>query len=59
MTKLDWQINIESLAESVAEKYGSKVAESAFIGVGASCFEELNPSDYEEVFSNLMQMDAD
>ena len=30
MTKLDWRINIENTAESVAVKYGNDVAASVF-----------------------------
>lgn len=59
MIRLDWQINIENLAARVAEKYGTEVASTAFSIVGATCFEDLSPADYEVVFSDLMLMDAD
>ena len=59
MTKLDWQINIENLADRVAENLGAEVALSAFRRVGATCFDDLNPADYEDVFSDLMLMDSD
>lgn len=59
MTRLDWQINIESLADRVAENLGTEVALSAFRRTGATCFEDLNPSEYESVFSDLMLMDSD
>lgn len=59
MTKLDWQANIESLADRVSNEYGEAVAASAFARVGATCFDDLNPSDYESVFSDLMLMDSD
>ena len=59
MTKFDWEINIEDLAARVASNYGNDVTESVFARFGASCFEELNPSDYEAVFSDLMLMDSD
>lgn len=59
MTRDDWQINIEILAERVADKYGTEVAQAAFIRAGATCFEDLSPSFYEEVFGDLMQMDED
>jgi len=59
MTRLDWRINIENLAESVAEKHGAKVAASAFTRAGATCFDDLSPEHYSEVFGDLMMMDED
>ena len=59
MTRTDWQINIENLASRVAEKYGAEVAQAAFRRAGATCFEDLSPSFYDEVFGDLMQMDED
>ena len=59
MTKNDWRINIETLAASVAEKYGNEVAESAFTPYDATNFGNLSPSHYWDVFGNLQQMDED
>ena len=59
MTRTDWEISIENLAARVAEKYGDAAARGAFQRVGATCFEDLAPCYYEEVFGDLMQMDED
>jgi len=59
MTRLDWRINIENLAESVAEKHGAKAAASVFRRFGATCFDDLSPEHYCEVFGDLMLMDED
>lgn len=59
MTKLDWQINIENTAASVAAKCGNEVAESAFTPYDATGFDDLSPAYYWDVFGNLQQMDED
>lgn len=59
MTKLDWRINIENTAESVAVKYGNDVAASVFRRYNATCFENLSPVYYSEVFGDLMLIDED
>ena len=59
MTITDWQINIENLAESVAEKYGSEEAEFIFSKYGATCFDDLSPAHYGDVFDELDLRDAD
>ena len=59
MTRQDWQINIENLAASVSAKYGSEVAESVFKRFGATCFEDLSPIYYDEVFGDLLLIDTD
>ena len=59
MTRQDWQINIENLAASVSAKYGSEVAESVFRRFGATCFEDLSPLYYDEVFGDLLLIDSD
>lgn len=59
MTRQDWQINIENTAASVAAKYGNEVATSVFGRYDATCFEDLNPMYYNEVFGNLMLIDED
>lgn len=59
MTRQDWRINIETLAASVSAEYGSEVAESVFRRYDASCFEDLSPLYYDEVFGDLMLIDSD
>ena len=59
MTRTDWEINITNLTARVAEKYGEAAVKGAFQRVGATCFEDLSPVDYSEVFGDLMQMDED
>ena len=59
MTKTDWEINIENTAASVAAKCGSDVAASVFRRYGATCFENLSPLYYGEVFGDLMLIDED
>lgn len=59
MTKFDWKINIENTAASVAAKYGSNVAETVFARYDATCFEDLSPAYYSEVFGDLMLIDED
>ncbi len=59
MNKQDWQINIENLMASVAEKIGPEAAKAPLIRVGATCFEDLSPCYYDAVFGDLMQMDSD
>ena len=59
MTKLDWQINIKNTAASVATKYGNEVAASVFRRYDATCFENLSPVYYSEVFGDLMLIDED
>lgn len=59
MIKQDWRINIENLAASVSAEYGSNVVESVFRRYGATCFENLSPIYYDEVFGDLLLIDTD
>lgn len=59
MTRLDWEININNLADSVAEKYGAEAARTPFARYGSTCFDDLTPANYSEVFGDLMLMDED
>lgn len=59
MTRQDWWINIENLTASVSAEYGSEVAESVFRRYGATCFENLSPIYYDEVFGDLLLIDSD
>ena len=59
MTRTDWEINIENIAARVVRKYGNEVAASVFRRYDATCFEDLNPVYYVEVFGDLMLIDED
>ena len=59
MTILDWEINIQNTAASVAAKYGNEVAASVFRRYDATWFEDLDPFYYGEVYGDLMQIDED
>lgn len=59
MKLVDWQINIENTAASVAAKYGNEVAASVFRRYDATCFDDLNPTYYWDVFGSLQKMDED
>lgn len=49
----DLLISIQDAANQVVNEYGEDVARSVFQRFGASCAEDLNPSDYEAAFSEL------
>lgn len=59
MTRLDWEINITNLTDSVTKKHGAEVARTPFARCGATCFDDLSPEFYSEVFADLLQMDED
>lgn len=59
MNKKDWKINIDNISKLVADKYGSQVVKATFRRYEATCFEDLSPAYYGEVFGDLMQMDED
>lgn len=59
MTKHDWQINIENTVAMVVAKYGFKVATSVFRRYNATCFENLSPVYYSDVFGDLMFLEND
>ena len=59
MTRQEWQINIENTVASVAAKYGNEVVASVFRRYDATCFEDLSPTYYSEVFGSLMLIDED
>lgn len=59
MTRIDWEINIEDMASRVAEKYGTDVAAAVFARYDATCFDDLNPWYYDQVFGDLQQIFAD
>ena len=55
----DWLMNIENTAAEVEKKYGAEAVEFFSKKYGVSCSEDLNPSDYSEVFGELYQMSVD
>ena len=59
MTSQDWIANIDDLSERVVEKYGVEVATSVFQRYGALSSDDLSPTFYADVFSDLLQIDAD
>lgn len=59
MRNTDLLIGIENSAAFVAEKMGAEEVDWILAKYGASSIEELNPCDYEEVFSELFQREAD
>ncbi len=51
-----WRINIENDADIVCSMYGCETATSVFHRYDATCFDNLSPSYYEEVFGDLELM---
>lgn len=49
----DMLISIQDAADTVCAEYGSDVAQSVFQRYGANSAEDLDPCDYEAVFSDL------
>lgn len=49
----DMLISIQDAANRVCAEYGSDVAQSVFQKYGVNCADDLNPIDYESVFSDL------
>jgi hypothetical protein len=59
MTKTDkemWRINIENDADEVCSIYGAAAVDGVFQRYDATCFDDLSPSYYEEVFGDLELM---
>ena len=62
MTKSErenWLCNIQETATLVARQTGWGTVESILRRYGASSIEELRPSDYPAVFSDLYAVEAD
>lgn len=51
-----WRINIESDADQVCSIYGATTVDGVFQRYDATCFDNLSPSYYEEVFGDLELM---
>lgn len=59
MTKQDkemWRINIENDADQVCSLYGANAVDGIFARYDATCFDDLSPSNYWEVFGDLELM---
>lgn len=59
MTRTDWIISIENSAAIVASVLGQKIVDFILQEHNANSIEELDPHDYEEVFGELYQREAD
>jgi hypothetical protein len=51
-----WRINIENDADQVCSIYGEAAVDGVFQRYDATCFDDLCPSYYEEVFGDLELM---
>ncbi|MCI6221846.1 MAG: hypothetical protein MR631_00100 [Selenomonadales bacterium] len=51
-----WRINIENDADQVCSIYGEAAGDGVFQRYDATCFDDLSPSYYEEVFGDLELM---
>lgn len=49
----DLYINLESAATEVSQQLGSEEVEFVFMKYGATNLDDLDPSDYSSVFSEL------
>ena len=55
----NWITNIENSASTISSQLGSAVVDGVFQKFGAHSIEDLSPSDYQEVFSELFIIEAD
>lgn len=51
-----WRINIENDADQACSIYGKAAVDGVFLRYDATCFDNLSPSHYEEVFGDLELM---
>lgn len=51
-----WRINIKNDADKVCSIYGAAAADGIFARYDSTCFDDLSPSYYEEVFGYLELM---
>lgn len=51
-----WRVNIENDADQVCSIYGAATIDGVFQCYDATCFDDLSPSYYEEVFGDLELM---
>ena len=60
MTKKDWLLNIETVADSISSELGTTdVVKSVLSYYGARSLYDLSPSYYPDAFSDLQQIEAD
>lgn len=59
MRDSDLLIGIENSAAYVAEEMGAREVEWILAKYGAKSIDDLSPSDYDEVFGELFQREAD
>jgi len=59
MRDSDLLIGIENSSTYVAEKMGVGEVEWILSKYGAKCIDDLSPNDYDEVFGELFQREAD
>lgn len=52
----NWRINIENDADQVCSIYGAAAVDGIFARSDATCFDDLSPSYYWEVFGDLELM---
>lgn len=59
MRDMDLLISIENSADYISSKMGKEEVAWILSKYGAESTEELNPSDYEDVFGELFQREVD
>ena len=59
MTNMDLYISIQDVAETVENELGWEVVQNVYKNHGAKGIDDLDPSEYEAVFSELYFYEAD
>mgnify|MGYP000964639211 FL=1 len=62
MTKQDkemWRINIENAADEASSIHGIAAVNGVFARYDSTCFDDLSPSYYWDVFGDLEMMASD
>ena len=59
MSKEDWIVNLENVANTVASNLGSETVNFIFSKYGATCIENLSEIHYSTVFEELYLMAQD
>ena len=57
--KDNWLCNLENTAGIVGEQIGWEIVSFVLQRYNVTCIEQLNPSDYQNVFSELYAIEAD
>lgn len=55
----NWRINIENAADEASSLHGTAAVGGVFARYDATCFDDLSPSYYWEVFGDLEMMASD